>query len=443
MVRDMGRAARLIFFTIPAFLCTFLCMGAAVLAGEPELIERLPGPIDDHTIVMLDESRTMVAWERDDTRGQETVWASRRNAAGRWSVPENVEFSQGHANAVQLAADGEGAVIVIWIQQELNLSGLWANRYIPDKGWQEPVRVESVAGELYAPQFALDANGRGFAIWERRRGDRFGVRASRYTPDRGWSAPRDIDAGAGESVAPRLAVHVDGSAIAAWTRRDSSGASFVVAARFVPNAGWGPPEKLSVVGGIAHDVQVATDAHGNAMVAWEQVIQGEETIFARRFEAAAGWRAPVQLEIDGEEGYGPKLAVSPDGSAVVVWIRAKGETGTIVAARYTVERGWDGPLTVHGGALLYLFDLHVAASVGGGALATWCQTDGSRNNVWYARFEPDTGWRTPILAEKRTGSTHRPRAAANSSGSFGLIWKSVEAPLPEHAMNSLWFRRIP
>jgi hypothetical protein len=435
----MGRAARLILLASLAFLS----VGAAALAGEPELIERLPGAIDDHTIVMLDGSRAMVAWERDDSRAHETVWTSRRNADRRWSVPEIVEFSQGHARAVQLAADGAGAVTVIWVQQELNLSGLWANRYIPGEGWQQPVRVEPVAGELYAPQLALDASGRGFALWERRQGNRLGVRASRYTPEDGWGPPRDIDAGAGDALSPRLAVHVDGSAIAAWSRRDSTGSRRIATARFVPGAGWGRADGISTVGEDAYDVQVAMDAAGDAIATWEQEIDGEETILARRFEAGVGWSAPVQLEMDGEEGYGPRLAVSPGGSAVVAWIRADGETGTIVAARYTPERGWERPLTVQGGEFLYVFDLHVAASARGGALAAWCQTYGSRNNVWYARFDSDTGWRAPVLAENRTGSAHRPRAAAGPSGSFGLIWKTVDAPLPEHALYSLWFRLVP
>jgi hypothetical protein len=98
---------------------------------------------------------------------------------------------------------------------------------------------------------------------------------------------------------------------------------------------------------------------------------------------------------------------------------------------------------VQGGELLYVFDLDIAANLHGDVLAAWCQTDGSRNNVWHARFDSVSGWQAPVLAEKRSGSAHRPRTAAGPSGEFGLIWKSVEAPLPEHALNSLWFRPVP
>ncbi|MCK5364642.1 MAG: hypothetical protein KAR22_16815 [Gammaproteobacteria bacterium] len=84
MVGDMGRAARLILLAAWRSCPS----GATALAGEPELIERLPGAIDDHTIVKLDESRAMVAWERDDSRAQETVWASRRLGSDQlWLIP--------------------------------------------------------------------------------------------------------------------------------------------------------------------------------------------------------------------------------------------------------------------------------------------------------------------------------------------------------------------
>ena len=94
---------------------------------------------------------------------------------------------------------------------------------------------------------------------------------------------------------------------------------------------------------------------------------------------------------------------------------------------------------MQGGGLLYVFDLDIAAGARGSVLATWCQTDGSRNNVWYARFDADSQWQRATLAEHRTGSAHRPRVAAGPDGGFGLIWKSVSAPLPDEAIYSLWY----
>ncbi|MDX1434254.1 MAG: hypothetical protein R3286_17570 [Gammaproteobacteria bacterium] len=414
----------------------------AALAFEPELVERLPGAIDDHTLVMLDGTRVVAAGERDDGGGNEAVWASLRSETGRWSVPEILEFSQGRSRGVQLAVDGSGAALVVWVQDERRLTGLWANRRVPGEGWQEPSRIEPVAGELYAPQIALDTAGRGMAVWERRAGERLQIRASRYTPEIGWSPPEVVDAGEGDSVAPRVAVHDDGSAVVAWTAERGPRNRRVVARRFSPGAGWGPEHRISADGADAYDVRIAMDAGGNAFATWEQTSGGRETVYAGRFHAGAGWGQPVRLEIDGEEGHGPRLAVSPDGDAVVAWIRAAGESGAVVAARYTREFHWQRPVIVQSGELLYVFDLEVAAGAHGGVLATWCQTDGSRNNVWYARFDGRSQWQRAALAEHRTGSAHRPRPAAAPDGSLGLIWKMVDAPLPDQALYSLWFRRV-
>lgn len=434
----MCRSARLVFLTCAVFVST----AAGTRASELELIERLPGAIDDHTLIMIDDARAMVAWERDDGVGHETVWASRRVDGERWSVPEIVEFSQGRARTVQLAADGTGTAMVVWVQDELALSGLWFNRYVSGVGWQEPRRIEPVSGELYSPRLALDSRGRGFAVWERRLGDGLNVRASRFTPDNGWERPQRIDAGEDDAVSPQLAVHANGSAVAAWTSRSADGEQRVVARRFTADSGWDAPRAISAEGEDAYDVRIAMDAAGNAFATWEQDVHGEETVVASRFEPGAGWSAPVQLEIDGEEAYGPRLAVSPSGSAMVAWIRAEGETGIIAAARFVTEGGWQRPEIVQGGDLLYPFDLDIAAGAKGGVLATWCQTDGSRNNVWYARFGAEDGWNRALLAEHRSGSTHRPRAAAAPHGGFGLIWKAVDAPLPQQALYSLWFRRV-
>ena len=430
-----------LFLTLGTFV--HLGIGVAASAAEPELIERLPGAIDEHKVVMLDGAHAIAAWERDDGDAHETVWTSRRSASGNWTVPEIVEFAQGHASAVQLAVDAMGSATVLWIQQELNQDGLWSNRYIPDAGWQEPVRVEPLAGELYAPRLTISANARGFAVWERRQGGRFGIRASPYAPDKGWQAVRDIDTGIGNAAAPDVAMLASGAATAVWSLRNGGGDRRIVATRFTPGVGWDTAQVISVKDADAYDARVAMDGAGNAIATWEQKMHGEESVFANRFDKNKGWGTPVQLELDGEEAYTPKLAMSTNGNAVVAWIRAEADAAVIAAASYTPDRGWHRPHVVQGGNLLYIFDLDLAADANGRVLATWIQTDGSRNNVWYARFDAKTKWDAAALAEHRTGSAHQPRAVASPDGTFGVMWKTVDSPLPEQALYSLWFRVLP
>jgi len=410
---------------------------------EPELIERLPGAIDDHAVVLIDASRAVVAWERDDGPGHETVWSSRRASAGVWSVPEILEFSQGRARAVQIVAQQGGTALAVWVQDELALDGLWSNRYDPATGWREPSRIEPRGGEIYAPRLALDANGRGWAVWERRMQNRLALRASLHTPADGWQAPHTIDTGDGDAMSPQVSVHVDGSALLAWTRtRGMQGMrQRVMAKRFVPGTGWQASRMISVDDADAHGVRMAMDSAGNAFAVWEQDDGKVNSVFASHFDARSGWNAPKQLEMQGKEAFEPRIAVGVDGNAIVAWIRTDGESGSIVAARYATPRGWQRPVVVQGDDLLHRFDLDIAAA-GREALAVWCQTDGSRNNVWFAHLDTRGRWLPAALAERRTGSAHRPRAAAAADGSLALIWKMVDAPLPEQAVYSLWFRRI-
>ena len=422
-----------------ALLASAAC---AAQAFEPELIERLPGAIDDHTLVLLDGHRAVVAWERDDGVGHETVWSSRRSTAGAWSVPEILEFSQGRARSIELAALAGGAVLALWVQDELALEGLWSNRYDPGSGWRQPSRIEPVGGELYAPSVALDANGMGWAVWERRQGSRLTLRASRYTPDGGWQTPLTIDTGDGDALSPQVAVHADGSAVLAWTRmRGFDGnRGRIMSSRFAPATGWQAPRAVSAGGGDAHGHRIVMDGAGNVIAVWQQNAGEVQSVFASRFDRRSGWDAPQQLELPGEEAFGPRIAVDVEGNVTAIWIRADGESGSVVAARHAGAYAWQAPVVVQGGRLLRPFDLDVAA--GREVLAVWCQTDGARNNVWFARSDAHGRWQPAVLAEHRTGSAHRPRAAATRDGALALIWKTVDAPLPRQALYSLWFRRI-
>jgi hypothetical protein len=234
-----------------------------------------------------------------------------------------------------------------------------------------------------------------------------------------------------------------GAATAVWSLRNDGGDRRIVATRFTPGVGWDTAQVISVKDADAYDARVAMDGAGNAIATWEQKMHGEESVFANRFDKNKGWGTPVQLELDGEEAYTPKLAMSTNGNAVVAWIRAEADAAVIAAASYTPDRGWHRPHVVQGGNLLYIFDLDLAADANGRVLATWIQTDGSRNNVWYARFDAKTKWDAAALAEHRTGSAHQPRAVASPDGTFGVMWKTVDSPLPEQALYSLWFRVLP
>ncbi len=120
-------------------------------------------------------------------------------------------------------------------------------------------------------------------------------------------------------------------------------------------AGWLPEVNASPVlpnaskfSGSLQDV--AVDAQGDATAVWTQFEGTEEILEAATRPAGGGWSAPVQLSQAGEQPLSPKVVVSPDGDAAVVWFgpgryrllvtaSADGETAIAAAIEFTIAPG--------------------------------------------------------------------------------------------------------
>jgi hypothetical protein len=106
----------------------------------------------------------------------------------------------------------------------------------------------------------------------------------------------------------------------------------------------------------------ATDNNGNAIVAWSDSRSDGNYVAATRFTKGAGWSAPVALakkmNLGGDRGRLTSVASDAAGNATVAWSRNEGrclapETGTICtfqnaslsAARFSAVSGWLLPET--------------------------------------------------------------------------------------------------
>ena len=133
-----------------------------------------------------------------------------------------------------------------------------------------------------------------------------------------------------------------GGALAIWT--EASGFSTynadAYASRYVPGTGWEAPVLVRTTnreqGSFLTDA--AMDAAGNAVVLWSQYSTSgyPDTLYACRYVAGQGWRAPELLAtgIDGGSWVsygdiyaGPRVALDPSGAGVVAW---RGSAGAIL-----------------------------------------------------------------------------------------------------------------
>ena len=144
-----------------------------------------------------------------------------------WSPPVAVTPSDQPSKSPRLAMDDSGNAVATWIREQasgatarqtqaarLTVTGLWdrpVNLYTP-------VATTAVPGEI--SDVALNAGGRGAAVWVRATGtgstDQM-VQGAIFNAS--WGAAVNLMPTSGAGVtSPRVAVDNDGNAIAAWVQ---------------------------------------------------------------------------------------------------------------------------------------------------------------------------------------------------------------------------------
>jgi len=125
------------------------------------------------------------------------------------------------------------------------------------------------------------------------------------------------------------------------------------------SGGWSEPVRIDSKGA-GQAASAASDANGNAVVAWSQAEPGLEkySIWANRYDATKGWGKPQRIaQLVGQRCF-PQIAMNNTGSAVVTWCqyspatfdpanRTYEETTSVWISRLTADaKEWSRPQQV-------------------------------------------------------------------------------------------------
>ncbi|MEI2702943.1 MAG: PKD domain-containing protein [Baekduia sp.] len=181
---------------------------------------------------------------------------------------------------------------------------------------------------------------------------------------------------------------------------------------------WQPAQTFSAESGAAHYANVATSPDGRVVVAWNQIAGGLRRAFARVREADGTWgEARVVSDPDSNIAVfdtNLRVAVGPDGTAVVLWLLANG-TGEYAISH--PNEGWT-PAT----SATEPGEMFTGSAIASGPDGVYFLTTGStgggdwRSRLW--RFpagadaltlaetfdEPDTGQGDPALSFAPNGN---------------------------------------
>jgi len=325
--------------------------------------------------------------------------------------------------------------------------------------WGEPEPMEDGESNVRRPQIAAVPTGGVIAVWDQTDRSLGGIDGSddiwtrRADHENGWesSAARIDDLESADTFGAQIAVSDNGSAIIVFVHEETEGDPVEDASLWAVHSSqtgaWeqellcinstpGDPECRS--SGIASNPRVAVDPEGNAVVVWEQS-DGPDSdssiIFANRFAPGLGWSGASQIVDDVQTTASPHVAIDASGNAMVVWEQIDAtERSSIWSRRLPSDRGPPEsaqPLELNddGDA----FDPQIAIDRDGNAIAVWREqeTEDGLFDILSNRYDPSSGtWgNLPTrVATQNMGDAQPPQIAMTDDGNGIVVWAVSGGP---------------
>ena len=283
--------------------------------------------------------------------------------------------------------------------------------------------------EVFGPQVALSANGRGFVAFNVISGGTDYAKASTYDPGtQSWAAPIDLPV---PVVTPALEATVvalpAGNAVAAWV--ESAAGKFKVKGRaYAATLGWGTGS--FVIQGDPNsnceDLRLATDLSFDVLAVWTDIGPSPSQVQVAYFPGTGTFSAPVPISDATVASSSPETALSYYGKGGVVW-----QAGATTATTHVYGRSFDPTATTAFGALKQIdtsttnaYLPHVGAAANGDLVAIWIEQTTAGGKVMTSRFTASSGtWGAPDTLVNDTAAL--PAGAAltvDAGGNVLAVW---------------------
>jgi hypothetical protein len=293
----------------------------------------------------------------------------------RSRIAESVRVAGGLGGRVELLC-GVGVLIVV---------GMLIGPLAVSAGaaFSPPIAVSGQAAN--APQAVNDANGNAIVVWSQYDGAKFPVLVRQISAAGKPGPVKTLSAAAESSVYPQIAGDGDGGAIAVWSQ--PNGVSTPLKARSISASGrLGKLETVSRAPMTARP-RIVSDGKGKAMVVWSQGRRGHHRIMARKI-TAAGRLGPVKtVSLAGRKAADPEIATDAHGDAIVVWSQA-GEKNSLIKARRISAKGALGHVKTLSASKQNSGLPDIASDRRGDATAVWTQFVRNSGHIKARRISP-------------------------------------------------------
>lgn len=347
---------------------------------------------------------TTVIWDRYAGTNKILIQAIYRPAGGDWqSIVDLGETRSMVHPEPWVASDEAGDTTAVWKSGEVIESS-----YRPAGGsWEQPVALS--AEESFVPQAAMDSKGDAIVAWMHHDGSRYVVEGIYRKAGEGWE-PRAVLSEEGEEGGdPEIAIADDGESIVVWdgSREEKQ----VARAVYRPaGEGWQAPVDVSGVGAEQQTLRVALDPNGDAMLVWTQdssQVGAYGIVQASYRPAGAAWGPPTDLSEDGQNAFPCDVAFDKQGNAAVLWQRSNGTHDVVQGDYKPAGEDWQSPTNLSSpqadayDAVLVLDSAGSSAAADGDATAVWTSSEGGVRiqAAGYDAIEPSEPLEAPAEGE--------------------------------------------
>jgi hypothetical protein len=319
----------------------------------------------------------------------DVLWYRTSRDGTTWSAPEQISPSTGKNWGPDLVVRDDGRVFVVWDRAEANFrSRGWLRERGPN-GWEDAVPLtDDAEQEIGSGHIAVVGDDVAYVYIGKTLGMQYRFAAYwRWRHEGVWSEPRAWSDGTSDAWHTNIQSRPDGSVLAGYDLGNGGAETtmYVVDGRA---GAFSAPENISATSHPGERVHFAFSPGGVDWLGWFHKVAGLPLHVYVRSGRGGAWNATTDLAAGyGGYHYDPFLAVSPQGLPCVVW---GWDGGTQAELLYSVFRNgvWTAPLqtsaVADGKPELPSMDVDDA----GRFHVVWANGDRGRTRIWYTTITP-------------------------------------------------------
>jgi Glycosyl hydrolase family 26 len=351
--------------------------------------------------------------------------------AGAADPPQSADLSAAAemASGPDLAVAADGSATVVWSARNGGDFRVFGRRITPDGTRGPTIQLSASGQDAFDPQVAVAADGTAIVAWTRSDGADFRVQERRIGPEgTPEETTRTLSGSGQDALEPQVATGPGGEATVVWKRFD--GFNYLVQSRRIEADGSSEAasQRLSEPKQNASDPQVAVAPDGTATVVWSRYDGSDSIVQTRRLWPDGTPVATIEgISAAGQDAIQPQVAVGPDGSATVAWDRFDGSNWIVQTRRLSPAGAPVGAPQDLSAAGRSAAEPRLALSPDGAAAVVWERFDGSSFVVQGRRLNPLGAIASSALNLSAAGAdAAEPELGVAPTGTATVLWSRYD-----------------